>query len=114
MEIREANGAAEVESSLRKIASKISPDKISSFARELPEIVEREVKANPYRTLGVAAGIGFGVGAIVGSRLLRTVLLATGGVLASEMARGHVRRFIEVLVDEVDNESNNGTSHERA
>jgi len=99
-----ANGAAktETESNLHKLVSKLSPDKISNFARELPEIVEREMKENPYRTLGIAAGVGFGVGAIVGSRLLRTMLLATGGILASEMARGRVKRLIEDLMNEVE------------
>ncbi|WP_394847600.1 DUF883 C-terminal domain-containing protein [Pendulispora brunnea] len=106
-----ANGKAETESdeeesSLLKFASKLTPDKIAEFARDLPEIVEREVKENPYRTLGIAAGVGFGVGAIVGSKLLRTMLLATGGILASEMARGRIKRLIDDLVDEVNHESN--------
>ncbi|WP_394837112.1 DUF883 C-terminal domain-containing protein [Pendulispora rubella] len=108
-----ANGKAETESdeesSLHKIVSKLSPEKISEFARDLPAIVEREVKENPYRTLGIAAGVGFGVGAIVGSKLLRTMLLATGGILASEMARGRIKRLIDELVeaaDEVNHESN--------
>jgi len=111
-----ANGKAETESddesSLHKIASKLSPDKIAEFARDLPEIVQREVKENPYRTLGIAAGVGFGVGAIVGSKLLRTMLLATGGILASEMARGRIKSLIdELLADaavagEVNHESN--------
>ena len=85
---------------LQRIASKLTPENVSQFARELPARIEREMKENPYRTLGVAAGVGFGVGAIVGSRLMRTLLLAAGGIVVSEFARGRIKQIVDDLLEQ--------------
>ncbi len=85
---------------LQRIASKLTPENVSQFARELPARIEREMKENPYRTLGIAAGVGFGVGTIVGSRLMRTMLLAAGGIVVSELARGRIKEIVDDLLDE--------------
>ncbi|HWL85665.1 MAG TPA: DUF883 C-terminal domain-containing protein, partial [Polyangiaceae bacterium] len=78
-----------------------------------PETVQRAVKENPYRALGIAAGVGFGAGTILGSRLLRAMMLTAGGVLASELARDRVRKWVEALADEADNASNGAQEPDR-
>jgi ElaB/YqjD/DUF883 family membrane-anchored ribosome-binding protein len=89
---------------IARLAEKISPEKIVEVARDLPNIIQKEIQKNPYRTVGIAAGVGFGVGAVVGSRLLRMALLATGGYLASEVARGRMKKVIDELVSQLDDE----------
>ena len=85
-----------------RLAEKFPADKIVEYSKDLPQIIEREMKKHPYRAVGVAAGVGFGVGAVVGSRLLRMALLATGGFLASEVARGRMKKLMEELADALD------------
>jgi len=56
------------------------------------------VRDNPYRTLGIAAGVGFGVGALVSSKLLRVLLVTAGGYAVNEI----VRRRIKSVLDELE------------
>lgn len=93
------------EGAIARLAERFPAEKIVEYSKDLPQIIEREIKNHPYRTVGVAAGVGFGVGAVVGSRLFRMALLATGGFLASEVARGRMKKLIEELASAIDDDS---------
>jgi ElaB/YqjD/DUF883 family membrane-anchored ribosome-binding protein len=69
-------------------------------ARDLPHLIESEVKSNPYRTLGVAVGVGFGLGAVMSSRIARLLLVTAGGYAVNEVARTHIKRFVDELAKE--------------
>ena len=81
-----------------RVAEKIDPHTIADGVKNLPQIIQREVRDNPYRTLGIAAGVGFGVGALVSSKLLRVLLVTAGGYAVNEI----VRRRIKSVLDELE------------
>jgi ElaB/YqjD/DUF883 family membrane-anchored ribosome-binding protein len=66
-------------------------------AKDLPKTIESEVKDNPYRTLGIAMGVGFGLGALTGSRLARLFVVTAGGYALSEVARTRIKRLVDEL-----------------
>lgn len=74
-------------------------DALLQRAKDLPELIQTEVKANPYRTLGIAVGVGFGIGAVMSSRIARMFLVTAGGYALNEVARTHIKK----LVDEFSN-----------
>jgi len=80
-----------------KVAEKIDPQAIVDGAKRLPEIIRREIQENPYRTLGVAAGVGFGVGALFSSRIARVLLVTAGGYALNEVARTRIKRFLDEM-----------------
>ena len=69
-------------------------------AKDLPQLIESEVKDNPYRTLGIAVGVGFGLGAVMSSRIARLFLVTAGGYAINEVARTHIKRFVDDLAKE--------------
>jgi hypothetical protein len=78
-----------------RVAERIDPQAIVEGARRLPELLFRETAEHPYRALGVAAGIGFGLGTVFGSRIARVALLTAGGYVLNEVARSRVERLLE-------------------
>ncbi len=62
-----------------------------TFLTNAPRALADEVTAHPYRALGVAVVIGFGGGAIVGSRILRGAVASFVGAALMEVARYYVR-----------------------
>lgn len=63
--------------------------------RGVPSLVDRELKENPYRVLGIAGAIGFGLGAMFSSRILRMMLITAGGYGVNEILRTRISRLIE-------------------
>lgn len=80
-----------------KVAEKIDPQAIVDGAKRLPEIIRREVQENPYRALGVAVGVGFGVGALFSSRIARVLLVTAGGYALNEVARTRIKHFLDEI-----------------
>lgn len=80
-----------------RVVGKIDPEAIVDGARRLPAIIQQQVKENPYRALGIAAGVGFGVGAMFSSRIARVLLVTAGGYAVNEFARGRIKAFLEDL-----------------
>jgi hypothetical protein len=73
--------------------------KASSFAGRaraaagaLPSKIDEQIKRNPYFTIGFAAALGTGVGIVISSRVLRTVLAAVGAAAAAELTRAYFRK----------------------
>jgi len=63
------------------------------YPRKLLMRVEDEVRQRPVRALGVAAGIGATLGAIVASRLARLLLVTAGSYVGMEFLRGRVKAY---------------------
>ena len=61
---------------------------------EMLKRVEREIQEHPIRTLGIAAAIGVGVGALVVSTLGRRALFAGVSYLARELVRNGTQAFM--------------------
>jgi hypothetical protein len=49
------------------------------------------MKTTPYRTIGVATAVGVGIGVLLGSRILRTVLTSALSYAVVEIAGVYVR-----------------------
>ncbi|MFO0605715.1 MAG: hypothetical protein U0324_21210 [Polyangiales bacterium] len=71
---------------------------LSSKARGLPSVLEREVKDSPLAALGVAAGVGFGLGMIFSSRLTRMLLLSVGGYALNEVLKARVKKYLDATM----------------
>ncbi len=69
------------------------------FGRELPKTIEREVRENPLRTVGLAAAIGFGGGIVLGSRIMRSVAGTVAVYAISQFANTYVKRAFEDFDD---------------
>jgi len=68
---------------------------LTSQARNLPKMLEQQLKDNPYAVLGVAAGVGFGLGMIFSSRLTRMLLLSVGGYAVNEMLKARMKKYLD-------------------
>jgi hypothetical protein len=66
--------------------------RVRATAGSLPSKVDEQIKRYPYLTIGLAAAIGTGVGIVVSSRVLRTVLAAVGAAAAAELTRAYFRK----------------------
>jgi len=66
-------------------------------ARGVMRFIEREVQEHPLRSLGVAAGVGLGVGALVVTRLGRMLLVSGGGYVVKEVVRSRLKSFLTNL-----------------
>jgi ElaB/YqjD/DUF883 family membrane-anchored ribosome-binding protein len=92
------NKPVKATTSRREKVKELMPKNLESLlqkAKDLPKLIETEVKDNPYRTLGVAVGVGFGLGAIMSSRITRLMLVTAGGYALNEVARTQIKRFID-------------------
>jgi ElaB/YqjD/DUF883 family membrane-anchored ribosome-binding protein len=68
---------------------------LTSRARDLPQMLEQQLKDNPYAVLGVTAGVGFGLGMIVSSRVTRMLLLSVGGYALNEVLKARVKKYLD-------------------
>lgn len=59
-----------------------------------PSNLEERMKHDPYKTLGVVAVAGIGVGVLLGSRILRTALTSAVSYAVVELARAYLREHI--------------------
>ncbi len=66
-----------------------------TFALDLPKTIEREVRENPVRTLGLVCAVGFGGGLVLGSRVLRGVATSVLVYAVTQVANRYVREVIE-------------------
>jgi hypothetical protein len=62
-------------------------DALSGFPSNLAD----QMKTRPYRTVGVATALGVGIGVLLGSRILRTVLTSVLSYAVVEVVRVYVR-----------------------
>lgn len=82
---------------IQKAEKKIAHDArgLVDQLRDVPSLLERELKNNPYRVLGIAGAAGFGLGAMFGSRLLRVMLISAGGYAVNELLRTRISRLVD-------------------
>ena len=71
--------------------------KLVAQVRGIPQRVERELKERPYRLLGIAGAVGFGVGAMFGSRVVRMMLVTAGGYGVNEVLRASIKRYLDSM-----------------
>jgi hypothetical protein len=83
-----ANGTSRIH--WRDVARR-AKDSVSGFPANLGD----RMKNDPYKTLGLAAAAGIGVGIVLGSRILRTVLTGTVSYAVVELARAYVRERMQ-------------------
>jgi hypothetical protein len=79
-----SNGARRKEFARRAMAA----------ASGLRSQVDEGILQNPYTTVGIACVVGMGVGVVLSSRILRTVLTAALAAAAVEFTRGFVRETL--------------------
>jgi hypothetical protein len=70
------------------------PRVVAGKLRQISSIVDREMKAHPWRLVGVFGALAFGVGVLSGSRLSRSILAAVGSYAVSEVLRAQVQHYI--------------------
>ena len=93
-----ANGESSTSSEPKDRKARIDPSEILRRARailaELPTDVDARTKSHPYAALGVAAGIGFGAGVLLSSRILRAALASGIAYAAAEFGRTYLRQML--------------------
>ncbi len=82
---QDGNGAEELVAQLPALAQKVAEQ-----ARRVPELIDHELKENPYRLLGIVGAVGVGIGMLIGSRVMRAVIISVGGYAVTEALRGYV------------------------
>jgi hypothetical protein len=58
----------------------------------LPSNLDAQMKRRPYATLGMAGAIGVGMGILLGSRILRSVLVSAVSLAVVELGRAYMRQ----------------------
>ena len=72
--------------------------KLRDVGRNLSEQLEVQMRERPYVVLGAAAGVGFALGAMVGSRLGQIALAAGVGYVGKNLLRGVAAEEVQKLV----------------
>lgn len=57
--------------------------------------VPRSIRENPYPALAVATAVGLGLGIVVGSRIVRSLVLSVGMSVVAEQLRRYGRQLLE-------------------
>jgi hypothetical protein len=70
--------------------------RVKESVAELPSNLEDQMKKEPYLALGLAAAAGLGIGIVLGSRILRTVI---AGALTSGASYALIE-FVRTYLDE--------------
>jgi hypothetical protein len=72
-----------------------------AFLAGFPANLEAMMRRNPYATVGIACAIGVGAGIVLGSRILRAMLVSTVSYAALEFGRAYVRQNAGAAPDAV-------------
>jgi hypothetical protein len=64
-----------------------------------PSNLDAQVKLRPYTTLGIACAIGMGTGVLLGSRILRSVLVSAVSYAVVEFGRAYLRNAAAPVYD---------------
>ncbi len=64
-------------------------------AKQIPELIDEQLKENPYRLLGIVGAVGVGVGMLIGSKVMRALVVSVGGYALTEGLRGYVAEQIQ-------------------
>ena len=73
-------------------------DDVVTTGRHALDNVSAEMKKQPYVAMGVAAGVAFGIGTILGSRLLRWAAVLGAGYAVSQLLRGDSGKRVAEMV----------------
>ena len=57
-----------------------------------PSNLDAQMKRRPYATLGMAGAVGMGMGILLGSRILRSVLASAVSLAVVELGRAYMRQ----------------------
>lgn len=69
-------------------------EEATEFVSELPNNFKDEIKARPYRTLGIAAAIGVAAGIVLNSRILRATVASLASVVVAEVGRSYLKSLV--------------------
>jgi len=64
--------------------------RVKSFASAFPGNLEAQLRANPYRALGIACAVGVGAGIVLGSRVLRGAFSSAASLVIVELGRRYL------------------------
>jgi ElaB/YqjD/DUF883 family membrane-anchored ribosome-binding protein len=73
-------------------------DKVVTSGRHALDNVSSKMEKQPYVAMGVAAGVAFGVGTILGSRLLRLASVLGAGYAVAQLMRGDTGKRVAQMV----------------
>ncbi len=82
-----ANGSPRIE--WKRIAAR-AKESVSGF----PSNLEDRIKHDPFKTIGVVAAAGVGLGVLLGSRILRTALTSAVSYALLELTRAYIREHV--------------------
>lgn len=76
----------------------VAPSEFVETLAAAPDRLRAELRDHPLRTLGLAVGLGVGIGVIASSRVARFLVWNLGGYAATELARRGAKRYLEHLL----------------
>ena len=109
-----ARGNEKVETAARAAIEELRPriDELARVARDVGGEIAAYVKKRPVAAVGVAAGAGFVVGTLVGSRIARVALTMAAGYAVQEIVEGALGEggVKKVIADELARRRREGSS----
>ena len=73
-------------------------ERVQTSGREALETVDAEITRRPYVAVAVASGVAFGVGTLIGSRMLRFVAMIGAGYAVTRLMSSRTGEQVKEIV----------------